>query len=296
MSVLNTIRFVTGHPLNRGRKLAALARFLKWQLGSRLVSGTIVYEWVHGSKFFVKTGETGLTGNIYTGLHEYHEMGFLLHFLRSKDLFVDVGANVGSYTILAGFVIGARVLAFEPIQSTHHRLLENVRLNHLEERVECVNKAVGAKKETAEFTSDQDTTNHALAPGEQCDSKVIIETVPLDSALRGEVPLLMKIDVEGLEAQVLEGALQSLKNPDLKVVIMELNGSGERYGFDETRTVQMMLDHGFQAYSYAPFERRLVELQPKKRDPGNTLFIRDKSFVLNRLRTAPKVTVHGRTF
>jgi len=48
---------------------------------------------VNGSKFLVKTGETGLTGNIYTGLHEFPDMGFLLHFLRAEDLFVDIGAN-----------------------------------------------------------------------------------------------------------------------------------------------------------------------------------------------------------
>ena len=99
MSILSTIRFITNHPLNREHKLGAIIRFAKWQLGSRLVPGAVVYDWINGSRFLVKTGETGLTGNIYTGLHEFPDMGFLLHFLRSDDLFVDVGANVGSYTI-----------------------------------------------------------------------------------------------------------------------------------------------------------------------------------------------------
>jgi len=42
-----------------------------------------------------RPGETGVTGNIYTGLHEFSSMGYLLHVLREGDLFVDVGANVG---------------------------------------------------------------------------------------------------------------------------------------------------------------------------------------------------------
>jgi hypothetical protein len=56
-----------------------------------------------------------LTGNLYAGLHEFSEMGFLLHLLRQNDLFVDVGANLGSYTVLASAVCQARNIAFEPV-------------------------------------------------------------------------------------------------------------------------------------------------------------------------------------
>lgn len=93
MSLLNTIKFIANHPLNRQQKISSIARFIKWQIGSRLVPGAVVFDWINGSKFLVKTGETGLTGNIYTGLHEFSDMGFLLHFLRNEDLFVDVGAK-----------------------------------------------------------------------------------------------------------------------------------------------------------------------------------------------------------
>lgn len=56
---------------------------------------------------------TGATGNIYVGLHEFEDMAFLLHVLRRTDLFVDVGANIGSYTILAGGAAGAKLLLNE---------------------------------------------------------------------------------------------------------------------------------------------------------------------------------------
>lgn len=118
MWLFNTIKFIINHPLNQENKLGAIIQFARWQVGSRLVPGAIIYDWVNGSRFLVKNGETGLTGNIYTGLHEFQDMAFLLHFLRSEDLFVDVGANVGSYTILACSAIGARGIAFEPVPST----------------------------------------------------------------------------------------------------------------------------------------------------------------------------------
>jgi FkbM family methyltransferase len=242
----------------------------------------------------VRTGETGLTGNIYTGLHEFQDMGFLLHFLRDEDLFIDVGANVGSYTILACSAIGARGVALEPVPSTYKRLVDNMRLNHLDEKVKCVNKGIGAEEGSIAFTSDSDTTNHAVATGEQHENTVIVEIVTLDSVLNYEYPSLIKIDVEGYETPVLEGAQKVLKEQTLNAVIMELNGSGTRYGYDESRILELMSDFGFNTYSYNPLNRALINLEGKNLNSGNTLFIRDKSFVEDRLITSPKVLVHGR--
>ncbi len=296
MSLLNTIRFITGHPLNRRQKLRAVLRFAKWQVGSRLISGDIVHEWIDGSKFFVRAGETGLTGNIYTDLHEFSDMAFLLHFLRDDDLFVDVGANVGSYTILGCAVAGARGVAFEPVPTTYKRLIENLRLNHLENRVEAVNAGVGSQPGSLRFTSDEDTMNHILADSEVCANPIDVGVVTLDRALEGRTPSLLKIDVEGYELPVLQGANETLSSHSLRAVIMELNGSGERYGFDESKIVDLMREHGFNACSYEPFDRRLAKLDRQKPDSGNTLFIRDMAVVADRLKNADRLSISGQSF
>ena len=296
MSLLNILKFIINHPLNSRRKLSAVIQFVKWQLGSRLVTGAIVYDWVNGSKFLVRTGDTGLTGNIYTGLHEFPDMGFLLHFLRPGDLFVDIGANVGSYTILACAAAGARGVAFEPVPSTYKRLVENVRLNHLDEKVKCMNKGLGVQQGTIKFTSDIDTMNHVLASGEICDDTVKVEMTTMDLALKNEEPSLIKIDVEGYETSVIKGAQETVKNPMLHAVIMELNGNGARYGFEESQLVDLMLSHGFETFSYDPLSRTLTDLNGEKSELGNTLFIRNKSFVVNRLETGSMISVHDREF
>jgi len=296
MPLLNTLKFIINHPLNRAHKLKSLLRFAKWQIGSRLIQSEIVYDWVNGSKFLVRSGETGLTGNIYAGLHEFPDMAFLLHFLRSDDLFLDVGANVGSYTILACSAIGAKGVAIEPVPSTYNRLMENMRLNHLDQNVRCINKGVGHHQGTIDFTSDSDTTNHALAPGEYCENTVAVEVTPLDAALSGESPALIKLDVEGFETPALEGAHETLEKQTLHSVIMELNGSGIRYGFDESRILKLMADYGFESFSYNPFNRTLSSLNGKNLNSGNTLFIRGKSFVEERLKSSPKVSLHGLQF
>jgi len=296
MSAINLLQFITNHPLNKGRKLKAIIQFMKWQFVSRLVPGDVVYEWVNGSRLLVRTGETGLTGNIYTGLHEFPEMGFLLHVLKSDDLFIDVGANVGSYTILACSAVGASGYAFEPVPTTYKRLMENIRLNHLENRVVLNNIAIGREQAVIKFTSDMDTVNHALAEGEQRPNAISVQVSTLDTVLINESPVLMKIDVEGFETPVLEGGSETLSKKSLNAVIIELNGSGNRYGYDESRILELMFDHGFKTYSYNPFSRELINLKGKNLSSGNTLFIRDKAAILDRLNESPVINVHGKQF
>ena len=296
MSILKTLKLITEHPLNRGQKIRSLVRFTKWQIGSRLLPGAVVYDWVNGAKFLVKNGETGLTGNIYTGLHEFSDMGFLLHVLRDGDLFIDVGANAGSYTILACSAVGARGIAFEPIPNSYKRLMANIRLNDLDEKVILANMGVGAQHEHIVFTSDSDTINHVLARNEQNTNTTDVEMTTLDTFLQGESPALVKIDVEGYETPVLEGAGKKLKNQGLHSVIMELNGSGSRYGYDESKILELMFDYGFKTYCYNPLNRILTKLKGKNLNSGNTLFIRNKSLVEERLRKAQKVSINGYQF
>ena len=60
-------------------------------------------------------GDIQFRWNIYRGLFEYEDMLFLLHALRPENIFVDVGANVGAYTILSSKVVNAKSVAFEPM-------------------------------------------------------------------------------------------------------------------------------------------------------------------------------------
>ncbi|MFH0725692.1 MAG: FkbM family methyltransferase [Pseudomonadota bacterium] len=292
MSLFNTLKHLVNHPLNKPNKMAAIIRFLKWQAGSRLVPGGVIYQWVNKSMVVVRPGEDGITGNIYCGLHEFPDMAFLLHTLRANDLFVDIGANAGSYTILACSAIGARGYCFEPVPSTYERLMTNIRLNNIGERVVALNIALGNSRGKINFSSDQDAMNHVLSENEDEKNKIIVDVATLDDELIGD-PFLMKIDVEGYETPMLKGAEKTLKNEELCGVIMELNGSGNRYGHDESEILSMMFRYGFKTYSYKPFERSFINLEGKNLSGGNTIFIRNMDRVLGRIQKAPRIAVHG---
>ena len=293
MSLVRTLRFVTGHPLNRRRRWASLVGFARRQIGARLVPGRVVFDWVNGSRFFVGPGETGLTGNVYCGLHEFADMAYVLHVTSPEDLFVDVGANVGSYTLLACAANGARGICFEPVPATYRRLSDNIRLNDIGGRVRALNIGLSDKPGELRFTSDENCLDHVLADGESSEKAITVPVTTLDSALGAESPAVIKIDVEGFETSVIEGASRTLESPSLHSVIMELNGSGGRYGFSEDGILAAMLAHGFSTYAYEPFTRKLLPLHGKNNGSGNTLFIRNLPMVESRLARARRVKVAG---
>jgi FkbM family methyltransferase len=229
---------------------------------------------------------TGATGNLYCGLHEFNDMGFLLHFLREEDLFVDIGANIGSYTVLASAHVGSKSITIEPVPSTYSNLLNNININNIKERVTTLNFAIGSKNSTIDFTIDMDTVNHVATKE---DSNIIsVKLVKLDDLLDNkELPTLLKIDVEGYETDVILGADNLLKSKTVKAIIIELNGSGLRYGYDESLIHEKLLNYGYDAYSYNPIKRDLI----KQTDYGNhnTIYINDYIFVKNRLDSAQEI-------
>lgn len=286
ISNINSLKFILDHPLSRPNKWPALKRYFSWQIGSRLVSGDVLVPFVDKTFLRARPGMTGATGNIYVGLHEFEDMVFLLHVLREDDLFVDVGANIGSYTILAGGAVGAKCITIEPIKTTFDMLEENINVNRLSSHVRVLNIGIGKEKGLLKFTTGLDTVNHVLSDSEQVEN---VEEVPIESLndlLENQEPILIKIDVEGFETNVIAGAANVLSRSSLLAVIMELNGSGDRYGFNEVALHNKMLSFGFDTYTYSPLDRQLVSLEGKKSDSGNTLYVRNVDEVSSRLKAA----------
>jgi FkbM family methyltransferase len=274
-SILPTLRFIARHPLSSRRPLSAFWRYARWQTESRL-RDEVAFDWVEGSKLIARNGMTGATGNIYCGLHEFVDMAFLLHLLRPGDLFVDVGANIGSYTVLASAVCGARSIAIEPDPGTVQSLKRNVEVNRIGHLVVVTEAAVGAAAGTVRFTVGQDTTNRVVAETDQATREVNVRA--LDDMLANEDPVLIKMDVEGYEPQVVAGALATLDKASLAAVITETA---------DPAIWSVMESRGFVGAAYRPFERSLVahNLSGNSTLSNNTMFVRLDQ-VGDRLKTA----------
>lgn len=293
-SLLRTLRFIAQHPLNRNHPLPALFAFLRWQIGSRIVPGAVAVPFVQGTRLLTTPGMAGATGNIYCGLHEFADMGVVLHALRPGDLFIDIGANIGSYTILAAGVCGASVIAVEPVPCTFNHLLDNIRLNNLESLVVTKCIAIGAHSGTLRFSEALDTLNHVLSGDENNSSDAISVTVDtLDAVLAGRDPTIIKIDVEGYESEVFKGATETLQSDKLLAVLMETDGGGNRYRIDEAKLHSNMVHFGFTPCAYDPMTRVLSPLGSRNAESSNTLYVKNIEALGARIESSPKRMIHG---
>lgn len=263
--------------------MKAIFRFLVWQIISRIYKYPILLPYAEKSHYLCWNGLTGLTGNWYYGLIELEEMSFDLHFLRKEDCFYDIGSNVGAFTILASQHSECEVHAFEPVPSTFASLERNVKIQQNQNSIFLYNVAVGESAGIIKFTNDQDTVNHVATDGKI--NIIKVEVVALDE-LSINPPTCIKIDVEGFEWNVLQGATSLLKQSGLNAIIIELNGSGIRYGVDDYKIDTFLRGHGFEPYTYNPFSRNLIKL--KQYTSHNTIYIRDYNFCKERCLNGEK--------
>ena len=232
-AIANTARFIANHPLTRDAPLSAWARFVSWQVRSRMHQEVIV-PWIGRQRLAVRRGMTGATGNVYAGLHEFADMMLLLHLLRENDLFLDIGANVGSYTVLASGVCRATTWAFEPDPETIRSLRRNIDLNGLAGRVVVHEMALGDTDGEVHFTRGLDTMNRVAMGGEANVRAVAVRR--LDTLVGAAEPLMIKMDVEGYEHSVVHGGLgllarDCLKLIELETVTAEIEASLVQHGF-----------------------------------------------------------------
>jgi FkbM family methyltransferase len=288
----NIYGIVSRHPVAGRQKVKAFGRFLKWQIGQRLMPYPMIYKFVDDVKLILAKGQTSATAQYYMGLSEFEEMSFVLHFLQKNDLFVDVGANVGCFTLLASGVKNAQSIAIEPLPKTFYHLHNNLIINDLYKNVEALNIGLGDKKGTLKFTQNVSQNNHVANENDTDTISVKVNT--LDEILKDKHPILLKIDVEGFEKAVIDGALQTLKKESLQVIIIELVGLGARFGFDENDIHDIISRHGFLKYDYNPFNRKLTET--KNMGFHNTIYVKNINFTQERVNEAPTFTILEQKF
>jgi FkbM family methyltransferase len=288
--LLNILKFIALHPLNKGGRLSAVLRFFRYQIVTRLFKSKFLVDWVNDTKFLVSKGETGLTGNLYCGLMEYEDMSFLLHYLNQADTFYDIGANVGAYTILASGVTKAKSIAFEPLPSTYDRLIDQIKVNRIDHLLEARNNGVGSKLDSLEFTNNLNCMNKVNTDPNNTDVTKV-EVITLDSCYEPNTPSFVKIDVEGYEKFVLEGGAIFFSNTNVGALIVELNGSGTSFGVEDSDVHKMITSFGFQPVSYDPFSRKVSLIETYDED-GNTIYVKDVKDAQHRVSTSPSVRIH----
>jgi FkbM family methyltransferase len=155
-------------------------------------------------------------------------------------LFWDIGANAGGYTLLAACRRNARVFSFEPLVATYHDLVMNIAANGLGDRVGAFCLAFTNDNRIDEFFVRESEAGYSgnsfgkpidqYGNSYQHSSTYKVLGFSIDqfiSIYNLDVPNHIKIDVDGIELEILRGATETFANPKLKSVLVELEESVE---------------------------------------------------------------------
>lgn len=188
----------------------------------------------------------------------------ICELLKIGDTFVDVGAHIGWFTLLAASIVGksGRVLAVEPDMTNFKYLQRQVKINELDGNVRLRKYAVTSETGdvTLFFNSDNDG-GHSLWPTwRHKDNKIsmkqrkssTVEGITLDELCEKEgisYINILKVDTEGAEVKVFKGAKKLLSNQCIAYIVAEALEFGlNQMGSNVLEMVEMMEDYGYQAY------------------------------------------------
>ena len=282
--------FIWNHPLNKNNKVKAIAKFLSWQFLSYITQCTIVLPWIDEAKLSLNKGDSGLSGNLYVGLMEYKDMLFLMHLLRDNFLFVDVGANMGAYTVLASKVCNSKTIAFEPIKQSFKRLLDQIRINNIEQNVTAKEIGLGNHNGTLFFTNNLNAMNK-VAFVNKSNNVVEVQISRLDDEILNSTSCVIKIDVEGYEYNVVKGCQQLLRSKNVLAMIIELNSSSIEFGHSNFEIHELIIQNNYTPIEYNPIDREITPLTSFNQNKGNTIYVRDVDEVKQLVRNGKQFNI-----
>ena len=220
----NSLKCILRNPhINRGE---GVVKHLHWQYLKAFDRFPFEQE-ISRSRIVAAHKRCGVSALIYSQrLYNYNNMRLLQMLLRDEGSFLDIGANIGSFTLIASEQEKARAYAFEPHPETFRLLQRNVELNR-RNNISLFNIALGRADGEVFLSDDAGSASNHIEPV-QSERTVAVRCMRIDTVCSeyGIHPQYVKIDVEGFEYDVLAGFGDYLEAIDL--LMIEMNGLSDQ--------------------------------------------------------------------
>ncbi|MBM3537969.1 MAG: FkbM family methyltransferase [Alphaproteobacteria bacterium] len=229
------------------RAIAASARLLTWPLkpwrrraaqalAAELLELDLDVQTARGSlRFHCPTRES---------LHFVREFSFRepetltwIDSFQPGDVFWDIGANVGQYSLYAALAPGVRTLAFEPGAASYSALIRNIEINRMDDRIAayCVGFGEATELSTLNMArTDAGSSMHAIGVDTDSLGRTInvrfrqaVSVYSMDGFLTtfaAPFPTHIKLDVDSIEEKIVAGARQTLADRRLQSMMVEIEG------------------------------------------------------------------------
>lgn len=156
------------------------------------------------------------------GIYDYNNMSLIKQLSLENFVFFDIGANIGTFTLLMAESRNSVIHSFEPHPHTYRELCFNVRFNNYS-NVFLNNVALSNETKIQRFTNFKNGALNRMVRDEKCFDYVITKSITCQEYCKkvNVIPDCVKIDVEGSECDVLLGFGSILKQ--IKLIIIEIN-------------------------------------------------------------------------
>jgi FkbM family methyltransferase len=208
---------------------------------------------IQGSKMFLDTNDS-LNLSIL-GVYGELDTKIIKKQLNENDIVIDVGANIGYYTLLSAKSVGnaGRVFAFEPEPENFKLLQKNIKVNNYKNTITENYAVSNTNGKISLFLAKNGIVGHRIYDSDDCSDSILVNKITLDDYFT-KLNLLdkinfVKIDVEGFEFGVLKGMVKIIeKSKNLKLFVEFNRISLEEAGFNPKEMLDFLYERNFKIY------------------------------------------------
>ncbi|OIO31240.1 hypothetical protein AUJ77_00315 [Candidatus Nomurabacteria bacterium CG1_02_43_90] len=224
----------------------------------------------HGHKFslFISPKNGFIDKHIFLyGTYEPQILDLLVTYLKKGSTFVDIGANIGQHSMLAGSIVGdtGKVYSFEPIPYIYEQFLDSLKINHFERIVHAHNVALGKEnKEESLYVEKNNVGGSSIVSSKGKEGEKISITIKRGDELLESLSRIdmVKIDVEGYEYEVLVGIKKTLKKHK-PIIVLEFSGKlySEKGGTDGGAILSLLRELDYAMYDVEDYMKKITSTE-----------------------------------
>jgi len=252
---------LTGYGIGNNKAVSTIFNYLKSNLKSDFVE-------IDGNKLFLdKNDSLSLSIN---GIYEEFETNIVKKEITSGDVVIDIGANIGYYTLIFAKLVGngGKVFAFEPDPTNFELLKKNVEINGFK-NVILEQKALSNNPGKMMLSLNKENTagHHLNFKNDFVSNSVEVDVLSLDEYFSNDNTTInfIKMDVEGAESNVIRGMTNILKNSKSLKMIVEYNPIAiNQIGLDPENYLNLLIENGFLLYDIDEKTKTLEKTDSKE--------------------------------
>lgn len=224
--MINSLKILYQSPYNKKNPISAFRRFLIWKGIKLFKIKNYKFKFWGDTEIYINHDSFHAMWLMYYSIVDWEEFNLIKEFVKPGDIVLDIGANMGYYSLWMSKFTGIKglVIAFEPDNNNFINLEKNIILNNLGNQIVAEKKAVNDESVVISFTINLDGENHIASLNNSQSHR--IDSIKLDDYFAEKNIkriAYLKVDVEGFELNVLKGCSKALRNKTVDLIQLEIN-------------------------------------------------------------------------